>query len=218
MKPPIHLQFKRKPEQDMIKAAKEFYTKVSARRTVRTFAPDAIPNEVIDYAIAAAGTAPSGANLQPWHFVVVRDPKIRQQIRQQAEANEREFYSERAPEEWLDVLRPLGTDEHKSFLDSAPCLIVVNLKKAVLWKGQPHKTYYPVESVGLATGILITALHLAGVATLTYTPSPMGFLNDILDRPASERPYMILVCGYPADGTVVPRLTRLPLEEIVSRF
>lgn len=173
--------------------------------------------DIIETALAAAGTAPSGANLQPWHFVVVSDPAVKQRIRVAAEAEEKEFYEHRASQEWLAALEPLGTDTDKPFLETAPYLIAVFLQKfGMLADGRRVKHYYPVESTGLATGILITALHQAGLACLTHTPSPMGFLNEILDRPVAERPFLLLVTGYPADGAQVPDIRRKALEEFVS--
>jgi nitroreductase len=168
-------------------------------------------------ALASASTAPSGANLQPWHFVVVSGAKTKQRIRVAAEAEEREFYEHRASEEWLEALKPLGTDSNKPFLETAPYLIAVFLQKfAELPDGRKVKHYYPTESTGLATGILITALHHAGLATLTHTPSPMKFLNEILGRPKSERPFLLLVVGYPADDAEVPDISRKALDEFAS--
>jgi nitroreductase len=194
-----------------------FFETMQRRRTVREFSDRAVPIDIIRTALAAAGTAPSGANLQPWHFVVVSDPAIKHRIRIAAEAEEKEFYEHRASKEWLAALEPLGTDTDKPFLDTAPYLIAVFLQKfGVLADGRKVKHYYPVESTGLATGILITALHQAGLACLTHTPSPMGFLNGILGRPASERPFLLLVTGYPADGVRVPDIRRKSLEEFAS--
>jgi nitroreductase len=194
-----------------------FFESMQRRRTVREFSDRAVPIDIIRTALAAAGTAPSGANLQPWHFVVVSDPAIKHRIRIAAEAEEREFYEHRASKEWLAALEPLGTDTDKPFLDTAPYLIAVFLQKfGVLADGRRVKHYYPVESTGLATGIHITALHQAGLACLTHTPSPMGFLNGILGRPASERPFLLLVTGYPADGVRVPDIRRKSLEEFAS--
>jgi nitroreductase len=194
-----------------------FFESMQRRRTVREFSDRAVPIDIIRTALAAAGTAPSGANLQPWHFVVVSDPSIKHRIRIAAEAEEKEFYEHRASKEWLAALEPLGTDTDKPFLDTAPYLIAVFLQKfGVLADGRRVKHYYPVESTGLATGILITALHQAGLACLTHTPSPMGFLNGILGRPASERPFLLLVTGYPADGVRVPDIRRKSLEEFAS--
>jgi nitroreductase len=189
------------------------------RRTVRDYSARAVPRTVIEHAIATAGTAPSGANLQPWHFAAVSsdDRDLRRRLRQAAEEEEREFYRHRAPQAWLDALEPLGTDWRKPFLEIAPWLIAVFVKPhGVNPDGTTLKHYYAVESVGIATGLLIAALHQAGLASLTHTPSPMGFLNRLLNRPASERPFLLLVVGYPADGAEVPDITRKPLEEISS--
>jgi nitroreductase len=188
------------------------------RRTVRDFDLRPVPREVIAACIAAAGTAPSGANQQPWHFVAVSAPDVKRRIRLAAEAEEREFYERRAPEEWLDALRPIGTDWHKPFLETAPWLIAIFVQK---WgraaDGSKVKHYYPAESVGIATGLLITALHSAGLATLTHTPSPMGFLNEILGRPAdAERPFLLLVVGHPAADARVPAIERKESAAIVT--
>ena len=197
--------------------AAEFYTQIRRRRTVRDFSDRPVPREVIEDCIRAAGTAPSGANLQPWHFVVVTSAEIKQKIRAGAEEEERAFYGGKAPQEWLDALAPLATDEHKPFLETAPCLIVIFAASyGELPDGRKVKHYYAQESVGIATGILITALHHAGLVTLTHTPSPMGFLNEILGRPARERPFLILVVGYPAAGATVPDITKKPLGEIAT--
>ena len=211
------LCFAEKPAEEMVATAQWFYREMKRRRTVREFSERPIPDGLIENALLAAGTAPSGANRQPWHFVVVSDPQVKRQIRGAAEVEERAFYAGRASKEWLDALEPLATNPDKPFLESAPCLIVVFLKKVTLdEQGVEHRNYYPTESVGIATGILITALHLAGLAALTYTPSPMSFLNKILGRPDSERPFLILVVGYPAAGATVPVLTKYPLERIAS--
>lgn len=195
----------------------EFYADVDRRRTVREFSDRPVPRDIIETALQAAGTAPSGANLQPWHFVVITGPETKQKIRVAAEAEEREFYEHRASPEWLEALEPLGTDSNKPFLETAPCLIAIFLQKyGELPDGRKVKHYYPVESTGLATGILITALHRAGLASLTHTPSPMKFLNEILDRPKSERPFLLLVVGYPADDATVPDIERKPLEAFTS--
>ncbi|HSM37621.1 MAG TPA: nitroreductase family protein [Longimicrobiales bacterium] len=199
--------------------ARAFREQSERRRTVRSFSDRPIPEGVIEECLRAAGTAPSGANLQPWHFVVVRDPARKARIRAAAEEEERLFYRERAPAEWLEALAPLGTDEHKPFLETAPCLIAVFMQRFGLSpKGAKVKHYYAVESTGLATGILITALHHAGLAALTHTPSPMDFLNEILDRPDNERPFLLLVTGYPAEGAVVPDIRRKELKEFTSEF
>ena len=196
--------YQERPLDDMRRRVAEFHAEIRRRRTVRDFSPRPVPRDIIEQALLAAGTAPSGANLQPWHFVVVGDPGIKRRIRAGAEEEERAFYHGRAPREWLDALAPLGTDEHKPFLEAAPYVIVVfALSYGVLPDGRKVKNYYVQESVGIALGLLITALHHAGLATLTHTPSPMGFLNEILGRPPNERPYLVLVTGYPADGARV---------------
>ena len=190
---------------------------MAKRRSVRDFSDKPIPDTVLEQAILAAGTAPSGANMQPWHFVVVQDPNLKQQIRLAAEKEERELYAHRASDEWLQALAPLGTDANKPFLETAPALIAVFLKKVTLAEdGSKQKNYYTSESVGIATGMLITALHQAGLATLTHTPSPMKFLSDILQRPSYERPFLLLVVGYPADGVQVPNIEKLPLGSIAT--
>lgn len=197
--------YQERPLDDMRRRVAEFHAEIRRRRTVRDFSPRPVPRDIIEQALLAAGTAPSGANLQPWHFVVVGDPGIKRRIRAGAEEEERAFYHGRAPREWLDALAPLGTDEHKPFLETAPYVIVVfALSYGVLPDGRKVKNYYVQESVGIALGLLITALRHAGLATLTHTPSPMGFLNEILGRPPNERPYLVLVTGYPADGARVP--------------
>ena len=201
----------------MQQQAREFYQLMSKRRSVRDFSDQPVPASVLEDAILAAGTAPSGANMQPWHFVVVQDPEIKQNIREAAEIEERELYENRASEEWLDALAPLGTDANKLFLETAPALIAIFLKKVTIdEQGEKHKNYYTSESVGIATGMLITALHNAGLATLTHTPSPMKFLSQILERPSHERPFLLLVTGYPAAGTLVPDIKRLPLDKIAT--
>ena len=205
------------PIEEMRKRLNEFYATVNRRRTVRDFSDRPVPQDVIETALKAAGTAPSGANLQPWHFVVISGPETKKKIREAAEVEEREFYKHRASPEWLAALEPLGTDSSKPFLETAPYLIAVFLQKfGELPDGRKVKHYYPVESTGLATGILITALHHAGLVTLTHTPSPMKFLNEILDRPTSERPFLLLVTGYPADDAEVPDITRKTLEAFTS--
>jgi nitroreductase len=194
-----------------------FYKDMNKRRTVRDFSDRPVPLDIIKQALRTAGTAPSGANLQPWHFTVVSGPETKRKIRIAAEEEEKEFYEHRASPEWLRALEPLGTDTHKPFLEMAPCLIAVFLQKfGFLPDGTKVKHYYPVESTGLAAGILLTALHQAGLVCLTHTPSPMGFLNEILDRPKSERPFLLLVVGYPAKDATVPDLGRKPLEDFTS--
>ena len=204
-------------EEEMIKLSEEFYNKIKRRRTVREFSDKPIPKQVIENCIRAAGTAPSGANLQPWHFVIISDKKIKKQIRLAAEQEEKEFYTKRAPKEWLEALKPLGTDEHKPFLEKAPYLIAIFAKSYdLLPDGRKVKVYYSQESVGIATGILITAIHNAGLVSLTHTPSPMNFLNNILERPNNERPFLLLVVGYPAENAKVPDIKKKQLNEIVS--
>jgi iodotyrosine deiodinase len=194
------------PEPQMIARAGEFYADISRRRTVRDFSNKPVPRQVIESCLLAAGTAPSGANQQPWHFAVITDAGRKRRIREAAEIEEREFYSGRASPEWLEALAPLGTDAEKPFLETAPVLIAIfGLRYAVRADGKKVKQYYVPESVGIATGFLITALHHAGLATLTHTPSPMGFLNEICGRPESEKPYILLVAGYPTDDCKVPR-------------
>lgn len=202
---------------EMRERLSDFYSQVDRRRTVREFSDRPVPRDVIETALMAANTAPSGANLQPWHFVVVSGRDAKKRIREAAEAEEREFYAHRASAEWLAALEPLGTDSNKPFLETAPYLIAVFLQKfGELADGRKVKHYYPVESTGLATGILITALHVAGLTCLTHTPSPMKFLNEILGRPKSERPFLLLVTGYPADDARVPDIKRKPLEDFAS--
>jgi nitroreductase len=205
------------PEDEMRGRAAEFYAQVNRRRTVRAYADRPVDLKVIEDCLRAAGTAPSGANLQPWHFVVVTDPELKQRIREGAEKEERAFYEHRAPREWFEALAPLGTDAHKPFLETAPVLIAVFAQTTGRRSdGGTIKHYYAIESVGLACGLLITALHHAGLATLTHTPSPMRFLNEILERPPNERPFLLLVVGYPADDAVVPDIHRKELDEYVS--
>jgi nitroreductase len=204
-------------DSEMATRAAGFYHEIRRRRTVRDFSDRAVPRRVIEQCLLAAGTAPNGANMQPWHFVVVSDAGIKRRIREAAEAEEREFYSGRAPQEWLDALAPLGTDENKPFLETAPYLIAIFAQSySLLPDGRKVKNYYVQESVGIATGFLITALHNAGLASLTHTPSPMGFLNDILERPANERPFLLLVVGHPAEDAMVPVISKKPLEGIAT--
>ncbi|MEM6512789.1 MAG: nitroreductase family protein [Pseudomonadota bacterium] len=194
-----------------------FYADVNRRRTVRDFSDRPVPRDIIETALKAANTAPSGANLQPWHFVVISGDETKRKIREAAEVEEREFYERRAPEDWKEALKPFGTDANKPFLETAPYLIAVFLRKyGENAQGEKVKHYYPTESTGLATGLLITALHTAGLATLTHTPSPMKFLNQILDRPTSDRPFLLLVVGYPADDVEVPDITRKALPDFTT--
>ncbi|MFC6634269.1 nitroreductase family protein [Microbulbifer taiwanensis] len=213
----LPLSFERLTDAEMCRRAEAFNSLMCQRRTVRDFSAESLPRQVIEGAIRTAGSAPSGANMQPWHFVVVENAEIKRQIREAAEEEEREFYLRRASAEWLNALEPLGTDANKPFLETAPYLIVIFLKKFSSGDaGEKLKNYYTAESVGIATGMLIAALHNAGVATLTHTPSPMKFLNEILGRPATEKPYMILVTGLPAEGAQVPAIDKKPLEEIAD--
>jgi nitroreductase len=205
------------PIEEMRRRLKDFYEDVSRRRTVREFSDRPVPRDIIEDALRTAGTAPSGANLQPWHFVVVSGMETKKRIRIAAEAEEKEFYEHRASAEWLAALEPLGTDTNKPFLETAPYLIAVFLQKfGHLPDGRKVKHYYPVESTGLAAGILITALHRAGLVCLTHTPAPMGFLTEVLNRPKSERPFLLLVTGYPAEGAKVPDINRKEFDEFVS--
>ena len=211
------LAFHARADAELRERSRAFRDEVRARRTVRQFSDRPVSRAVIEDCLVAAGSAPSGANLQPWHFVVVGDPAVKHRIRIGAEQEEREFYESRAPQEWLDALAPLGTDAHKPFLEIAPYLIAIFAQSyGVLPDGRKVKNYYVQESVGIATGILITALHHAGLASLTHTPSPMGFLNDILGRPANERPFLLLVVGHPAAAAAVPDIGKKPLEEIAT--
>ena len=196
-------------------SARSFLDTMRRRRTVRDFSERPVPRDVIEDCLLAAGTAPNGANRQPWKFVVVGDPALKRKIREEAEIEERAFYNGKAPQEWLDALAHLGTDEHKPFLERAPWLIVIFAESYELMDdGTKAKNYYVSESVGIATGMLITALHHAGLVTLTHTPSPMKFLNGLLGRPDNERPFLILVAGYPEEDARVPAITKKPIDEI----
>ena len=202
---------------EMIARARAFRDSVRTRRTVREYAPDDVPMDAVTACIEAAASAPSGANKQPWHFVVVTDAAVKSRIREAAEREEKAFYEERAPEEWLRALRALGTDHRKSFLESAPVLIAVFARVFELAPdGRKHKNYYVRESVGIATGILLTALHLSGFSTLTHTPSPMGFLNAILERPREEQAFLLLVLGRPGPDTSVPIITKKRPSEYIT--
>ena len=182
-----------------------FHAALCARRTVRDFSPQPVPRDIIETALRTAGTAPNGANLQPWHFAVIGDPAVKQRVRVAAEAEEQEFYTHKAPPAWRDALAPLGTDARKPFLETAPWLIAVFAVNSFAdATGARQPTYYAKESTGIACGFLIAALHHAGLATLTHTPSPMNFLNEICGRPAHEKPFLLLVVGYPAEGARVP--------------
>ena len=218
MKYPYHTyEWEKLPEQEMLARSAQFLKLIKKRRTIRDFSTQKVPLTIIENAILSAGSAPSGANMQPWHFVVVSNPEIRQQIRKEAEIEEREFYTRRASEQWLAALAPLGTDDKKPFLETASHLIVIFARKFNMdAEGNKYKNYYTPESVGIATGMLITALHNAGVATLTHTPSPMKFLNNLLERPKHEKPFLILVAGYPEEGAMVPDINKYPLDQVAT--
>ncbi len=211
------LNFTEKHSAQMLAQSHAFYRDISERRSVRDFSNRPVPRAIIENALLAAGTAPSGANQQPWHFVAISNPVLKGEIRQAAEEEERAFYNHRATPEWLEAIAPFGLDEHKPFLEIASYLIVIFAQKAITDdEGQQHKTYYSTESVGIATGMLITALHLAGLVTLTHTPNPMRFLNQLLDRPDSDRPFLILVAGYPSEEAQVPVIKKHPLERFAT--
>ncbi len=214
--PHIPYSIPRLTAMEQTQRAEALYTHLSSRRSCRFFSPDPVPRSVIEQAIRTAGTAPSGANKQPWRFVVVQDTSIKAQIQEAAEAEERKSYEGRMPQSWLDDLAPLGTDWHKPFLTVAPYLIVV-FKIDYIYdaEGQVRKHYYVNDSVGIAVGMLLTALHTAGLAALTHTPSPMNFLQKILKRPANEKPFVLIPVGYPADDATVPDIHRKPLPEIM---
>lgn len=206
-------------EEEMKRKVDDFYTLMRKRRTVRTFSDRPVDREIIEKAILAAGTAPSGANMQPWKFVAVSSQTIKEKIRVAAEEEEKDFYTNRAPQEWLEALAPLGTDENKPFIEQAPWLIAVFAERyGKLHDGRLVKHYYVQESVGIAVGILLTALHSAGLVALTHTPSPMGFLNDILGRGENERPFLIVITGYPEPFSVIPDIHKKGLQEISEFF
>ncbi len=200
--------------------SKNFYKYIKKRRSIREFDKSSINDEIIKNAILAAGSAPSGANLQPWHFVIIKDKNIKKSIRINAEKEEKKFYKFKAPKAWLDALRPLGTNENKKFLEKAPVIIAIFEKKFTINKNKKIKNYYVKESVGIATGILISCLHYSGLCMLTHTPNPMNFLNKILKRPANEKPFVLLVVGYAAKNCKTPKFAaqKKRLEEITSWF
>jgi iodotyrosine deiodinase len=217
---PIPLPHRQKlsPEASLCRA-QAYYDCIRQRHTVRDFSDEAVDRAVIETCLLAAGTAPSGANHQPWHFACVSDPGVKRAIREAAEAEERAFYGGKAGDEWLDDLKKIGTDARKPFLETAPWLIAVFAERyGIDDKGKRYKHYYTPESVGIATGFLINALHQAGLATLTHTPNPMKFLNRILGRPANERPYILLVVGHPREDAMIPRAATVkkPLAKIAS--
>ncbi len=205
--------------EDMRRRARTFYAGIRTRHTVREFSPRPVPRDIIERCLMAAGTAPSGANHQPWHFSVITDPALKRRVREGAEAEEKQFYDGRAGQEWLEALKPLGTDADKSFLEIAPYLICIfGSRRSRSADGRMRKNYYVPESVGIATGFLIAALHSAGLATLTHTPAPMGFLNKICGRPENDKPYILLVTGYPAAHATIPAYAtqKKPLSEIAT--
>ncbi|QTH64485.1 nitroreductase family protein [Psychrosphaera ytuae] len=207
------------PESEMLERSVQFYENIKRRHSIRMFSDQAVPRTIIENCIKAAGTAPSGANHQPWHFVAISSHEVKKQVREQAELHEKGFYDGRAGDEWLEALKPLGTDANKPFLEHAPWLIAVfSQKKGGVHAGDQNTNYYVHESVGLATGFLINALHHAGLATLTHTPKPMQFLSKVCQRPDNERPYMLLVVGYPAQNATIPHHATIkkPLEDIAS--
>jgi len=212
-------EYREYPAEEMVERARRFCRDLRRRRTVRDFDDRPVPREVVDWCIRAGSSAPSGANRQPWHFAVVESADVKRRIREAAEEEERAFYEERAPDDWLEALEPLGTGPEKPFLEEAPYLIAIFAERYGLAPDGSRKTnYYVQESVGIATGMLITALHQAGLATLTHTPSPMNFLNEILDRPENEKPFLLLVTGYPEPDARVPDLEKKTLEEVATYF
>ena len=205
--------------EEMQTRSRIFFENLSNRRTVRDFSEKDIDKKIIENCIKTAGTAPSGANMQPWHFVIISDPVIKKKISIAAEKEEKEFYEKRAPIEWLEALEPLGTSDQKTYLETAPFLIAIFMQRfAMLPNGEKIKHYYGLESVGIATGILSTAIHNVGLASLTHTPSPMGFLNIILERPNNERPFLLLVVGHPAENSKVPDIKRKKLMDFITEF
>jgi nitroreductase len=219
MNPPIFepLRFARLPAEEMLRRARDYYAELDARRTTRHFSTEPVPRELIELAVQAAGTAPSGAHRQPWRFVAVGDATLKAKMRAAAEAEERANYHGRMPPEWLNALAPLGTDEHKSHITDAPWVVVAFKRPfELLPDGRRLKNYYVDESVGIACGILITAVHHMGLCTLTHTPSPMGFLSELLGRPANEKAYLLMPVGYPAPDAQVPAIRRKPLAEILT--
>ncbi|MEO7795129.1 MAG: nitroreductase family protein [Thermoanaerobaculia bacterium] len=215
--PRVPLQHNRRPPAEMLERAREFRAELAHRRSVRDFSSEEVPRELIELALATAASAPSGAHRQPWHFVAISDPAVKREIRLAAEEEERKSYDERMSEEWLEALRPLGTDWQKPFLETVPWIVVVF---AELWEENPDgsktRNYYVKESVGIACGFFIAALHSMGLVTLTHTPSPMAFLNRILGRPANEKPFILFPIGFPATGATVPDLERKPLDAVAT--
>ncbi len=221
--PFVPLGFERVAAEDQVRRSRDFHDEMTRRRTVRDFAADEVAWELIANAIRVAGSAPSGANQQPWHFVVVSDPEVKRRIRIAAEDEERTNYESRFPDEWLQALAPLGTDWHKEFLETAPYVIVVFRENYGIvpqpdGSTKQQKHYYVMESVGIAVGFLLAALHQSGLVTLTHTPSPMGFLNEVLHRPVNEKAFVVIPVGYPAAGARVPDIPRKSLDDILTRF
>jgi iodotyrosine deiodinase len=214
----IPLEFRERLPAEIAERAQDFFEIMRTRRSVREFSPASVPMQAIEFAVRTAGSAPSGANKQPWFFAVITDSEIKSKIRYAAEAEERINYGERFTQEWLEALKPLGTDEHKEFLESAPVLIVIFKQTSRIEQNRQRKNYYVNESVGLSMGLLISALHYAGLATLTYTPSSMKFLNKILERPSNETPVAIIPVGYPNEGATVPDISRKPIKEIMKVY
>ena len=216
---PIPLDWDRLDPQEALARSREFTETMEARRSVRLFSPEPVPRELIDNALTVAGTAPSGAHQQPWTFALVSDPDMKAKLREAAEKEERDFYERRATDEWKAAIEPIGTDWVKTHITDAPYVIVVFEQP---WRPGPNGTkikhYYVRESVGIAVGFLLAALQVSGLCALTHTPSPMGFLRGLLDRPENERPFILIPVGYPADDAVVPDLERKPLDEIVDRY
>ncbi|MCB9058724.1 MAG: nitroreductase family protein [Calditrichae bacterium] len=203
--------------EEMLQRSKDYYDELRRRRSIRTFSDKRVDKEIIENCIRTAGTAPSGANLQPWHFVAVNNKELKKEIRLAAEKEEYEFYTRRASDEWLADLQPFETNEKKPFLEEAPWLIAIFEKRyGINPDGSKKKHYYTSESVGIACGLLISAIHHSGLASLTHTPSPMGFLNTILDRPSNEKPFLLLVVGYPAEGINIPDIKRKGINEIAT--
>ena len=216
---PVPLQFDRLDPEEALARSREFTETMEARRSVRLFSPEPVPRELIDNALTVAGTAPSGAHQQPWTFALVSDPETKAKLREAAEKEERDFYERRATDEWKEAIEPIGTDWVKTHITDAPYVIVVFEQP---WRPGPDGTkikhYYVRESVGIAVGFLLAALQVSGLCALTHTPSPMGFLRELLDRPENERPFILIPVGYPADNAIVPDLSRKPLDEIVERY
>ena len=213
--PFVPLRFTRRTLEDSLQRARDFHDAMQERRTTRHFSSDPVPRALIEWAIRTAGSAPSGAHQQPWTFVAVSDATTKQRIREAAEQEERAFYSGRAPQEWIDALAPLGTDEHKPHLTDAPWVVVLfRQAHGLSADGSKRTYYYTPESCGIAAGFFIAAVHMMGLVTLTHTPSPMGFLGELLERPANEKAMLVMPVGYPAPDARVPDIARKPLEDI----